>query len=407
VKIFGADLARTGQNNETPEWTLVYLDTSGSVQRVHHPSSLGGLIAEISEMAGDDPFLLGLNIPVAVPAKSSRTRPFESVLRKKFGIRIQPGGRNALHGSEGALTGEKLLAGLAGAGLACLTYPDKNRRTSALAEIHPGPALKSLLWIGSELGKNLPQDERESLCRSWQSPAYQPGSGRRKREWTEFLPSLDLLIRILSKQAGYDFSPTAKLLTEISSGKEFTRAVSIFDACLIAGTARRHMETPEACAFCGARESGYTILPSDDFLRRMLIDPPAAGKKKLFPQATLKESLRDVADIRSLDLLQVKGKPKNIQAIFRELPCYEFENVDEMLWWKRCRHVDGPPLPTDGLTELSVQVEGDSRRSLALQRSRHTALSFRFHPPAAWRSLMQPRDNKVYKFHILRASYEA
>jgi hypothetical protein len=407
VKIFGADLARTGPDNETQEWTLVHLDPSGSVQAVHHPSSLGGLIAEMSELAEDDPFLLGVNIPVAIPTKASRTRPFESLIRKKFGIRIQPGGRNAPKSGEGAVTGEKLLAGLAGAGLACLTYPDKNRTTSALAEIHPGPTLKSLLWIGSELGKNLSQAEKESLCRSYQSPAYHPGLGRRKREWTEFLPALDLLLRTLSKQPGYDFRPTAKLLTAIGGEKDFIRAVSIFDACLIAGTARRHMESPEACAFCGERENGYTILPSDDFLRRMLIDPPAAGKKKLFPQATLKESLRGVADIRSLDLLEVKGKPKNIQAIFHELPCYEFENVDEMLWWKRCRHVDGPTLPVEGLTELSVQVEGDTRRPLVLQRSRHTALSFRFHPPAAWRSLMQPRDNKVYQFQILRASYEA
>ncbi len=137
----------------------------------------------------------------------------------------------------------------------------------------------------------------------------------------------------------------------------------------------------------------------------MLIAVPAGRRGKLFPQTTLRETLQDVAEIRSPDLLVVRGRPRKLQAVFRDSPCYEFENVDEMLWWKRCRHVGGPVLPTEGLVELTVSLEGGAG-SLSLVRSRHAALSFRFDSPTAWRELMRPRDNRIYRFKVLRAAYE-
>ncbi len=399
MKVFGADLAQGIPDKGTPEWTLVATDRSGSITEVRRPSSLPGLVAEIAALTGEDPFLLGVNIPVATPVRPARSRPFEGLLRKKFGIRIQTGGKP----EDGRITGEQLLGALAGAGHACLTYPDRNSRNSGLAEIHPGAALKGLLWIGSRVGDGLPDNDRETFCRSYKVPAYRRARGRIHRE--EIASTLDLLIRSLAPVHGYDFGPVLEALATLDRDEDAGQAASLFDACVIAGTARRHLDAPESCVFVGERENGYTILPSDDFLRRMLIAAPAGRRGKLFPQATLRESLQDVAEIRSPDLLAVRGRPRRLQAVFRDNPCYEFENVDEMLWWKRCRHVGGPALPTEGLVELSVNLENGTG-SLSLVRSRHAALSFRFHPPAAWRALMRTRDNRIYRFKVLRASYE-
>ena len=88
MNVFGADLAQGIPDKGTPLWTLVATDESGAVQEIRHPSSLPGLVAEIAALTGEDPFLLGVNIPVVVPARAARSRPFEGLLRKKFGFRI-------------------------------------------------------------------------------------------------------------------------------------------------------------------------------------------------------------------------------------------------------------------------------------------------------------------------------
>ena len=401
MNVFGADLAQGIPDKGSPMWTLVATDDSGTITEIRRPSSLPGLVAEIAALTGGNPFLLGVNIPVAIPARPTRSRPFEGVLRKKFGSRIQVGQRP----EERRITGEQLLGALASAGHACLTYPDRNSHNSGLAEIHPGPALKGLLWIGSRVGAGLTDDDREPYCRSYKVPLYRRTDIRRRTGREAIASTLDLLIRSLTPIRGYDFNPVLEALASVELDEDADLAASLFDASVIAGTARRHLETPESCVFVGERETGYTILPSDDYLRRLLLPAPSGRRGKLFPQASLEESLRKIAEVRSPDLLAVRGKPRKMQAVFREVPCYEFENVDEMLWWKRCRHVGGPVLPTDGLVELSVSLEDDAG-SLNLERSRHTALSFRFHSPAAWRALMRPRDNKIYRFKVLRASYE-
>ncbi len=174
LKVFGADLAQGIPDKGTPEWTLVSSDRSGTITEVRRPSSIPGLVAEIATLAGEDPFLLGVDIPVVLPVRPSRSRPFEGLLRKKFGVRIQTGGKP----EDGRITGEQLLGALAGAGHACLTYPDRNSRNSGLAEIHPGAALKGLLWIGSRVGDGLPDSHRETFCRSYKVPAYRRTRGR-------------------------------------------------------------------------------------------------------------------------------------------------------------------------------------------------------------------------------------
>lgn len=101
------------------------------------------------------------------------------------------------------------------------------------------------------------------------------------------------------------------------------------------------------------------------------------------------------------------GKPQRLEATFPEPPGYEFDNMDEMLWWKHTRHVDGSIVPTEGLQDLVVTLEGtQANGNLKLVRSRHRTLSFRFEPPAVWRRHVPTRDGKTYAFRILRATYE-
>jgi hypothetical protein len=131
---------------------------------------------------------------------------------------------------------------------------------------------------------------------------------------------------------------------------------------------------------------------------------------QLFPQASLRQRLGPHSQLRSVELLSVPGRPQRTEASFKEPPHYEFDNRDEMLWWKHCRHLAGPSLPTEGLHELLVVLESQTAaeedQPLKLQRSRHQTLSFRFEPPAAWRVHMATRDGKSYPFRVLRAVYE-
>ena len=79
-----------------------------------------------------------------------------------------------------------------------------------------------------------------------------------------------------------------------------------------------------------------------------------------------------------------------------------------MMWWKHTRHLSGPVLATEGLSDLVVALgdRPDTDSQLKLVRSRHTTLSFRFDPPSAWRQRVPTRDGKTYSFRILRATYQ-
>src|SRR5262245_47653612 len=217
---------------------------------------------------------------------------------------------------------------------------------------------------------------------------------------------IDQLLRALRGAPGYDLGPAAEALAAASSEADVARAGSILDASLIAGTARRYLESPESCVFLGDAAHGYTILPADSFVRRIGLreGQPAGGQ--LFPRASLGEHLSSFAEIRPLELLPVPGRPQRLEAVFRDAPAYEFDNLDEMLWWKHCRHLAGPQLPTEGLDEMVVRLDADGGDApLRLVRSRHKTLSFRFEPAQSWRSRIAPRDGKTYAFRVLRAIF--
>lgn len=406
MRILGADLQPRPAEGKPVESTLVLLDDDGRVAQVQHATSLPAIAASVARLAAGEPFLLGVNVPIVVPAKQARARPVENLVRRRFGLRLPPGGRIA---ASDEVRGEALLAGLAAAGHPCLPYPDRDRRQPGLAEAHPSLILKSLLWESSALARSGNQAEREERFRAYPPPAYRTARPRARAGWAERAASLDLALRALGPAEGFDLQPATEALVRAASDQEIDRAAGVFDAALIAGTARRYVCSPETCLFLGDREQGYVILPADALVRRLALSGTSAPSGRLFPRTSLRERLGGKAQLRPVELLDVPGRPTRTEASFDDPPRYEFDNLDEMLWWKHCRHVAGLSLPTEGLHEMSVVLGGDPEQPgqpLRLSRSRHRTLSFRFEPPAAWRVHVPTRDGKTYPFRILRAVYE-
>lgn len=410
MKIIGADLSpEVAAGTETAN-TVVALDAEGSVQAVRRPTSLPGVAVDIADLAAGEPFLAGINLPVVVPHKAARQRPIEGIVRRKLGYRLPPAGRAAQSAGRGAAAGEALLGALAASGHPALPYPDRDGRRSGVAEIHPGLAVKTLLWEGSPATRAIPPNsDRAPAFRAYAPPDYRSAVGRGRSAAAERAVALDLVARAVSATSGFDLRPVFDELAGSFAGEDAQRAASLLDACVIAGTARRYLRDAEACVFLGDRESGYVILPADGLVRRLVLGDPSTPRG-LFPNASLRDRLGAVAELRAVDLLELPGKPQKVEAVFTEPPAYEFDNLDELLWWKHCRHLAGPLLPTEGLDEMVVTL-GDERAAagrgttLRLVRSRHRTLSFRFDPPAVWRSRVPTRDGRTYRFQVLRATF--
>jgi predicted RNase H-like nuclease len=406
VRIIGIDLPRDSRS-EGAESTLVLLDDHGAVSQVRRAATLPEVAAAVAELAAGEPFLIGVDVPVVVPGKQARGRPVENLMRRRFGFRMQPGGRSALTAEPLGIAGEALMAGLAAAGQPCLPYPDRDRRRPGMAEIYPALILKALLWSGSQIAGQRDVTEQQTLFRSYVAPAYRAARLPAKTTWAGQAVAIDLVLRALGRAEGFDLEPVKESLTAAGDDLAVERVAARLDATLIAGMARRYLESS---LFVGDRENGYVILPADAFIRRLGSDAlPQAGR--LFPRASLRERLGDKAKTRSGDLLSVPGRPQKVVASFNESPCFEFDNLDEMLWWKHTRHLSGPALPTEGLDELVVTLNssdaGDrDAPSLKLRRSRHATLSFRFDPPGAWRNHIATRDGRTYTFRVLTAVYE-
>jgi hypothetical protein len=304
--------------------------------------------------------------------------------------------------------GETLLAALAAAGQPCLPYPDRDRRERGVAETHPAAILKVLLWERSPLASS-DRDGRERLFRSYDVPAYRRGRARGPDDWAHRAAALDLVLLALGQPEGFDLEPARRAAAVAASEAEVERAGALLDACLAAGTLRRYLEAPESCVFLGEAERGYVILPADALVRRLALgDLRKPREGRLFPRDTLEQRLGPRARLRPLELLPVPGRAVRTEATFEVRPSYEFDNLDEMLWWKHCRHLAGPQLPTEGLNELHVALgsDRDDGPPLRLVRSRHPTLSFRFEPPAAWRLSVPTRDGRTHGFSVLRAIYD-
>ena len=404
MRILGTDLGLDAPGATPRESSVVLLDAAGGVAAARHPRTIPDLAAAVGELAGSEPFLLGVDVPVVAPDRPARTRAVENPVLRRLGFRLPPAAR-----PQAAI--DSLLAALAVAGVPCLPYPDRDLRASGLAEIHPGLSLKVLLWLGSAAAGEASHPAREEVFRAYAVPAYRRPPARRGDDWAERAAALDLVIRALGALPGFDFAPARDALRRAASGPDVERAASLFDASVIAGTARRYLKSPEDCVFLGDRKEGYVILPADGFVRRLAMRETRPVRSGLFPRDSLRARLAGAAEVHAAGLLDVPGRPHDTEAVFRRVPLYEFDNLDEMLWWKHCRHLDGPALPVEGLRELVVMLgredRGDGRASpLRLLRSRHRTLSFRFEPPAAWRAHVPTRDGKTYAFRVLRAVFE-
>jgi len=406
LKLLGIELATPLPEGRATR-TLVLLGDDGSVEKIQRVSGVPALATEVGRLADGEPFLLGVDIPVVVPVKASRARPVESLLRRRFRQKMTAGGRAAVE--ESGLPGEALLAGLATAGFPCLPYPDRDRRASGLAETLPALVLKSLLWQRSPAAAERDLASQEQLFRAWTAPAYRRAALPARAGWADQAIALETALTALGPVGGYDFSAVHDALCAATSVEDTESAAALFDAILIGATAKRYLDAPESCLFAGERDDGYVIVPADSLMRRLwLSDSGQKTSGELFPQASLRERLGSEARLRSMDLLNVPGRPARLEATFRDAPLYEFDNVDEMLWWKHCRHLAGPKMPVNGLQEIQIELEakGAPAASLRLVRSRHQALSFRFDRPEAWRRHLPTRDNRTYPFRVVRAVYD-
>ena len=402
MRILGADLPREVRGESAPESTLVLLGDEGRVAAVEHAATLPALAAAVARLAQGEPFVLGVNARDLATARP-RPRPVDGLVRRRLGLRLTPRERA---GEATGLSAEALIAALAATGQPCLPYPDRDRRQSGLAEAYPALTLKVLLWEASPLARAEDPAVREQLFRACSAPPYR---GAAAGSWAERAVALDGMFGALARASDFDLDPTQKALAAASGEREIERAAAIFDATLLAGTARRHLERPEASLFLGDPQRGYLILPADALVRRLAVSGSAAPVSRLFPRASLRERLGPHAQLRPAELFPVRGGGLRTEASFDEPPAYEFDNLDEMLWWKHCRHVSGPGLPTEGLSELVVTVGAGGAADdppLKLRRSRHRTLSFRFEPPAAWRARVPTRDGRTYPFRVLRAVYE-
>ena len=406
MRIFGADLRELDVS--VGFGTIVALDAFGLVATVARVGDLSGLAREVARLTAGEPFLLAVDIPVAAAGAAGKARRVDGWVRRRLGVRIptaRPDGTAYIAGSE-------LITSLAMTGHPCLPFPDRDRRQSGLAEIHPELVAKALLWESSTASSARELPDREAILRALPIPEYRnlrPARGA----WAERYAALDAALRSLSGSDGFDFRFALDELMRAGSEQALAAAASLFDATLLAGAARRYLEAPERCAFVGLRETGYVVLPADALVRRVALREPArvTAHASLFPRLSLESRLTPHAVLRPLALFDLPGQTQRIEAVFETSPRYEFDNLDEMMWWKHCRHLSGPELPSDGLHEIVVRLDAegpeDATMSLRLVRSRHKTLSFRFEPPSAWRPRVPPRDGKTYPFRVLRATFEA
>jgi predicted RNase H-like nuclease len=405
MRILGADLRALEATSG--EGTIVLLDAEGAIAATARAGDVTATAREAVRLAAGEPFLLAVDVPVAGPASAGRPRRVDGWLQRRLGVKLP----HAKARAGTAVRGADLLAALATAGQPCLPYPDRDRRRSGLAEIHPELVHKALAWEASAAAaSDLP--DRDAILRALSPPEYR-GARARRGGVAERYAAVDAGLRAVAGVAGFDLRPAREELSRASDAAAVDRAASLLDASLLAGAARRYLEEPERSAFVGERETGYTILPADVFLRRVVLREAshAAERAQLFPRASLDERLRAHASVRPLALLDMPGRAQRVEAVFEKPPLYEFDNLDEMMWWKHCRHLAGPDVPLDGLDELVVRLDGaaagDTPPGLRLVRSRHKTLSFRFEPAQAWRQHVAPRDGKTYPFRVLRAVFEA
>ena len=406
MRILGADLRDLG--SPSGEGTVVVLDAQGSAGATARAADWPNLAREAVRLAAGDPFLLAVDVPVAGYALAGKPRRVDRWLQRRLGVRLP----HAKGGFASAVAGSDLLGALATAGHPCLPYPDRDRRRSGLAEIHPELVLKSMMWESSVAAAAHELPDRETILRALAPPEYR-GSRLARATAAARWAAVDSALRVAGTFYGFDLRFAKDELARASSEAAIARAASLLDASLLAGAARRYLEEPERCAFVGERETGYSVLPADGFVRRVALREPARSpdRARLFPRAPLIERLEPHASVRPLALLEMPGRAQRVEAVFEAPPLYEFDNLDEMMWWKHCRHLSGPDVPIDGLDEMAVRldpgVESDATTGLRLVRSRHKTLSFRFEPAHAWRLRVAPRDGKTYSFRVLRAVFEA
>ncbi len=119
MRILGADLCLDSTGTAPRESAVVLVDEGGSVVAARHPRSVTDLATAVRELAGAEPFLLGVDVPVVMTDRPSRARAVENPVLRRLGFRLPPAGRAGGETTRPQATIEPLLAALAVAGAPC------------------------------------------------------------------------------------------------------------------------------------------------------------------------------------------------------------------------------------------------------------------------------------------------
>ena len=187
MRIFGADLRELAVASGAG--TIVALDAEGAVATVAAVADLPALAREIATLTAGEPFLLAVDVPVAVGPTVGKARRVDGWVRRRLGVRLPA----VSPGETPYVTGSELITALAMAGHPCLPFPDRDRRQSGLAEIHPELVAKAVLWESSTAATARDLPDREAVLRALPVPVYREARPGRMT-WGECYAALDRLL---------------------------------------------------------------------------------------------------------------------------------------------------------------------------------------------------------------------
>ena len=220
---------------------------------------------------------------------------------------------------------------------------------------------KSLLWERSTAASARDLPDREAVLRALSLPEYRERRARRGRAWPSGTPRSTRRCTRCPRADGFDFRPgVGRARSARDRIEAVAAAASLFDATLLAGTARRYLEEPERCAFVGLRETGYVVLPADAFVRRVALREPARapGHAALFPRASLESRLAPHATVRPSALLDMPGQAQRVEAVFERNRGTSSTTSTRCCGGSTAGISPDPSFPPTGSHEIVVRLDG-------------------------------------------------
>ena len=99
MRVLGADVGETRM--------AVVLDEDGRVATQRRAGNLAEVAGALADLAANDLFLAGVDVPLVVPQKAARSRPVELLAARRLGARLPAGGRAGAPAERGAPPGDR------------------------------------------------------------------------------------------------------------------------------------------------------------------------------------------------------------------------------------------------------------------------------------------------------------